>query len=648
RRRSLRLFVRVFMHVVLLLAALSACSMAHGQISPGPLARAHHASDSPASCTKCHAVNTRTPSFRCTDCHREIQRELEMHQGLHATYPQSGPPGSACVKCHSDHNGIEFKMLHWDPTPKGFDHTKTGFLLDGKHVGVGCRSCHNASHIAPSLRGLLNAKDLNQTYMGLTTECAGCHQDPHQGRFGSSCTQCHTTASWQGAKLDPKTFDHSRTPFPLTGMHQRVSCDKCHTPDINGQPKYTGLQFGTCTACHTDPHKGEFKQSCQSCHNTWSWTRSTTTGSFDHSRTGFPLLGKHQSVSCLACHKGGDFKTPVPHTQCMDCHADEHGGQFAKRPDGGRCESCHTVAGWSPSTFTLADHAKTRFPLVSPHARVGCNACHIPAGKLTRFKLDFALCVDCHKDPHDGQFAGAPWKNHCEQCHNAATFTQTSFTLAMHQKSTFPLTGGHMAVACADCHKPMEGAKAARFHFANLACTTCHEDIHHGQFAQRMAALGPGGKPLGCETCHTTREWADVMHFDHSRTSFPLVGAHRAAACIDCHRPPNLETNMAHVSFTTASTRCRDCHENPHGTQFGTRATQCESCHESSHWKPSLFDHEKTAFSLRGAHQHVACEACHTRTIQIEGKSVLVYKPTPTTCEACHGDAKKQTSSGTS
>jgi hypothetical protein len=152
-----------------------------------------------------------------------------------------------------------------------------------------------------------------------------------------------------------------------------------------------------------------------------------------------------------------------------------------------------------------------------------------------------------------------------------------------------------------------------------------------------MAILDSKGKPFGCEACHSTKEWKDLSKFDHQRTDFPLVGSHRAVACADCHKPPNMELNMMHVQFKSAPKACSECHENPHADQFGARANSCESCHNSNKWKPSLFDHEKTAFSLKGGHQDVACGACHTLKKPVNEKLVLFYKPCPTACEACHG-----------
>jgi hypothetical protein len=541
------------------------------------------------------------------------------------------------VKCHSDHNGEDFALVHWQPTAAGFDHTKTGYTLDGKHASVGCRSCHTAQHIPAESRGLLADKDLTHTWMGLSTNCATCHEDKHQGRFGTNCTRCHSTGGWNQTKVDEEHFDHSKTPFPLTGKHRDTACEKCHTPDDQGKPRWSGIAFAACSSCHVDPHKGQFKQGCDFCHSTSNWERSRFETMFDHSKTDYPLVGKHLTVACVDCHRNGDFKTPIPHAVCMDCHKDPHGGQFAQRTDGGRCESCHTVQGFTPSTFTVAEHAKTGFPLKSPHDRVQCASCHIPAGDQTRFRISFALCVDCHKDPHGGQFAGPPWANHCERCHTGLTFRNSTMTLALHEKTRFPLTGSHIAVACDDCHKPMANSTVAVYHFQHLSCTTCHADVHHGEFAARMAVVGANGKPMGCEACHGTEEWQDLARFNHSSTAFALLGAHRAVACMDCHRPPAMERTMLHVHFADAPAECATCHDSPHADQFGARGKECGSCHNSEKWKPSLFDHDKTAFSLKGAHENVVCSACHVNKKMVNGTLVLFYKPTPTACEACHG-----------
>jgi hypothetical protein len=628
-RNALRCFAASFLVLIF-------CSIACAQISPGPLSKPHQGLSGETQCTKCHEFNARTPTYRCVQCHTEIASELDSNRGLHATYPHGGPPGTACIKCHSDHNGVNFNLLHWDPTPKGFDHAKTGFVLNGKHSAVTCRNCHLPKNIASAQRARLTNKDLSRTWMGLSPSCVTCHEDKHNGRFGQECKTCHNTTDWKNTTVSKETFDHSRTRYPLTGAHRSVDCAKCHTAGPDGKPRYAGIPFSTCSSCHADPHKGAFKQSCESCHSTATWKKPQSLSGFDHARTEFPLLGKHAEVSCIDCHKSSDFKKPIPYKLCSDCHADIHSGQFKQRADGGKCESCHTVQGWAPSTFTVQDHAKTKYPLVFPHEKVKCAQCHIPAGKETRFKIPFARCVDCHKDEHQGQFAESPWFNQCERCHNAATFKSSSFTLQKHQQSAFPLTGGHVAVACNDCHKTELGRKLVRYHFPQLSCTTCHEDVHKGQFEERMSAAS-NNKVHGCEVCHDTRDWHELSRFDHNATKFPLVGSHRAVACADCHKPPDLERTLVHVRFADAPKACSECHENPHADQFGPKQNDCAACHNTNKWKPTLFDHDTTNFPLKGGHENVSCGACHKVIKSVNGKDVLFYKPTPRACADCHG-----------
>jgi hypothetical protein len=231
--------------------------------------------------------------------------------------------------------------------------------------------------------------------------------------------------------------------------------------------------------------------------------------------------------------------------------------------------------------------------------------------------------------------------NRCESCHTVKAFAPSTFTLARHEKTKFVLSGAHMAVPCADCHSAKAGSpkSSAPFHFRDLACTTCHEDVHHGQFKAQMAKRKAGGAAAGCEACHSVNEWKDVTKFDHNQTDYPLVGAHKAVACIDCHKPPNLETNMRNVSFKAAPKVCESCHEDPHARQFAKNSANpgCEQCHTPMKWKPSQFDHEKTPFSLKGAHQQVRCTACHKNVRDVNGNQVLFYLPTPKECAACHG-----------
>jgi nitrate/TMAO reductase-like tetraheme cytochrome c subunit len=61
---------------------------------------------------------------------------------------------------------------------------------------------------------------------------------------------------------------------------------------------------------------------CQRCHQTDQWKMTA----FDHSRTTFPLEGKHAGVACAKCHKPVtvDQDTFILYklkdTRCEACH----------------------------------------------------------------------------------------------------------------------------------------------------------------------------------------------------------------------------------------------------------------------------------------------------------------------------------------
>jgi hypothetical protein len=616
------------------------------QISPGALSRAHQFLSGMTDCTTCHELSTGKPTVKCFDCHTEMASRISARRGLHATYNIKPGSSSKCATCHSEHNGEDFTLIKWDV--KTFDHRQTGYALEGKHSGLGCNQCHSAERITQNERATIKVKDLNKTFLGVSASCTTCHQDQHKGRLGPDCLQCHNYDNWKTIRVGK--FDHSQTRYPLTGLHVQVTCERCHTPGRDGQSRYLGIVFGSCADCHSDPHRGGFEQTCQSCHSTAGWKSvpaSALGQDFDHSKSKFTLLGKHAEVECMQCHGGGDFKKPLAFQKCMDCHQpDPHGGQFAKRRDGGECASCHTVEGFKPARFGLKEHAATAYPLEGKHASLQCAQCHVPKGKDTLYKMKFQHCTDCHSDEHAGQFAAAPYFNSCQSCHNLQKLRPSTFSLVRHKATRFPLTGSHLAVACNDCHRPSAdfGTKpTALYYWPILACTTCHADPHKGQF-NRFMRQASNGKLAGCESCHSTDSWKEFSRFDHSKTSFPLQGAHQTTACRDCHNPPNSKVAFINQDFKAAPTRCEACHADIHGLQFAKAGvTPCAECHDSTKWRPSLFDHDKrTAFALQGAHRNGRCEGCHELTRTVGGKAVLFYKPTTKECAACHGpDALK-------
>jgi hypothetical protein len=118
-----------------------------------------------------------------------------------------------------------------------------------KEVAQDLSGKHTVAHMLPANRELIRMKDVNKSFFGQSTNCTPCHSDPHKGQLGNECTKRHNLESRKAAK----NSDHSKTPYPLTGLHIKVACEKCH--------KLQGMKCDTCSACHSDPHRGAFKKS---------------------------------------------------------------------------------------------------------------------------------------------------------------------------------------------------------------------------------------------------------------------------------------------------------------------------------------------------------------------------------------------------
>jgi hypothetical protein len=282
---------------------------------------------------------------------------------------------------------------------------------------------------------------------------------------------------------------------------------------------------------------------------------------FDHSRTDYPLQGRHATVPCAKCHTSGKSTDPLRYARCTDCHTDFHKGQFAAREDGGHCESCHTVETLQPSLYGLAEHEKSDYPLTGSHLATPCFKCHLDKNEpsnnipvMNAFTLPDMTCKACHADIHDEQADAWIVKEGCEYCHNTLGWHETKFD---HNLSQFKLTGRHGEVSCLKCHqvdsKNRMGSKV-KLKPLPLECSRCHDDAHVGQF--RLA----DGSLVDCARCHTTEAWKSLI-FEHNRDSkFRLDGAHAKLDCTECHVRRITIDGMEYTVYKLLGKECADCH----------------------------------------------------------------------------------------
>jgi hypothetical protein len=646
--------------------------------SPGPLAAAHaNAVDgtSLATCEICHARAGLVQG--CLRCHVEIAAQVEADRGYHAFLlrPQrrcaSGGKETTCAPCHPDHLGGAFSLvskLAWGRRdPNSFDHPHVQFALTGAHKRLTCDACHSRRAAAlragsePSALPAFPAQPRHSTYLGLTQDCVGCHEDVHAGVLARSCQSCHSQETFRPAVR----FKHDDY-YKLQGAHVSAACADCHlvTPrddareslvaDVNGlRVAFDKVKGKACADCHQTPHRTPWSGACTACHlaadETWA-KGARGMQSEAHALTGFPLDEAHATVACEKCHTAGlpyDRRYPDPRAAgyarhpktCEGCHEDPHRGQFQGRYSG--CADCHSGARFIPPQFDVARHAEA-YPLRGPHAIVACVRCH-PADPNTGVRPFVSVsrqCGACHTDPHGRQFAAGHAQ--CTDCHEQDRFLPARYDAAQHA-ALYPLTGAHAAVPCIRCHALMEDTSVRRFVSTPRECKLCHAEDHAGQFEREMAQGD-------CTACHRPDAATfRIRPYDHARQAgYPLTGAHQKADCVDCHReqrpdPSGDPSRMARV-YRGTPTACDACHRDVHRGQFKRNDQQdCQRCHDSAQrWTANRFDHNRDArFKLEGVHADLDCSACHPAVRQPDGQNVVQYRPLGTRCEDCHGFTSK-------
>jgi mRNA-degrading endonuclease YafQ of YafQ-DinJ toxin-antitoxin module len=549
------------------------------------------------ACSDCHTNPSNYAVFTCTTtCHPQNEMNNE-HNGVSGYQYNS----EACFACH--------------PTGSSggaFNHNSSSFPLTGAHITVGCAECHSNG------------------YTGTPTECLACHDDdfnqtanPNHNALGipTDCATCHTTnPDWK-----PATFGIHNQFYPLTGAHATVAsdCFACHAGNYNN----TSNQ---CSGCHinnynqsTNPNHSALAipTTCETCHTTNpDWQPAT----FGIHNQYYVLQGAHASIAndCFTCHNGNYNSTP---NTCFACHTDDYNQttdpNHASAQFPTACEDCHSQTAWEPSTF---NHDGQYFPIYSGEHQGEWDACSDCHTNPSNYAI-FTCTTTCHpqgemNNEHSGVSGYQYNSAACFACHP----TGNSGGAFNHNSSSFPLTGAHITVECAECHSNGYAGTPTE-------CLACHDDDFNQSTNPNHNALG---LPTDCATCHTTNpDWKPAIFTIHNQF-YALTGAH-ASISTDC--------NICHEgNYNNTPNQCSGCHINNYNQSTNPNhsalaiPTTCETCHTTNpDWQPATFGIHNQYYVLQGAHASIAndCFTCHNGN----------YNSTPNTCFACHSSDYNQT-----
>jgi nitrate/TMAO reductase-like tetraheme cytochrome c subunit len=576
-------------------------------------------------CVSCHTDrHNNTLGMDCARCHTPASWLVSNVRKIHdlSRFPLQGAHATAdCYSCHESASNLQFEPL-----------------------GVACVDCH--------LKDFMATTSPNHQQSGYSTDCVQCHSAkaigwrsanfehnffPLNGGHAISCAECHTSGTFE--KIDNACFVCHQTDYTasLNPKHQQLNfstnCAECHdlTPgwspaefkqhDAQFFPIYSGEHHGewnSCTECHTnsasyaefscttchehnqsemdDEHGGvngySYKSNlCYSCHPT-----GRESGAFNHSSTGFSLLGVHATTDCIGCHADGFANTS---SACVDCHQPDY--TQTSNPNHQNlslavtCADCHTSdPDWQPASFPV--HSEF-YALAGAHATIAndCAVCH--NGNYTTTEI---TCYGCHTENYNSttdpnhQASGFP--TDCASCHTTNNWEGASFD---HNTTGFALTGAHTATSCVDCH-------AGNYTNTPSTCFDCHDENYNSTTDPNHQA---SGFPTDCASCHTTNNWEGAS-FNHDATGFALTGAHTATSCVDCHAG----------NYTNTPNTCYECHTDNYNSTTDPNhlaanfPTDCESCHTTNAWEPSTFNHDAQYFPIySGKHggEWNSCTECH-------------------------------------
>lgn len=209
-----------------------------------------------------------------------------------------------------------------------------------------------------------------------------------------------------------------------------------------------------------------------------------------------------------------------------------------------------------------------------------------------------------------------------------------------------PLIEGHKDLEhteCLECHTAAEGID-------NNKCLDCHKEIKKS-VQNKKSFHGRQSKP--CYECHIDHKGraynstkVNLKTFDHNKTDYKLVGAHKKIKCKECHTTKRTKKPIrkSGTRWFGQQKNCNSCHKSDdiHKFQGDFAKKECSSCHGELSWKKDItFDHKKdTGYALLGSHNKLKCDKCHTPINKTTNKYKWPKLKTDK-CLSCHKDVHK-------
>ncbi len=220
----------------------------------------------------------------CAKCHTDQPNDIATAGGKHKTEV-------GCQDCHTGHrptsksNIPQCSMCH-----DGKDHFKLGGCLGchknphtPKNIVLGpgltepCLSCH--AKVGEELKANKSKHSSRACTFchkahGQKPECVGCHKPHSEATTPADCRKCHKAHSPKNVTYAENTPNAMcgachRQPAALLAAsqakHHELACGTCHQEKHRAVPKCEDChadqhpaafmaRFGSCVACHKDPH----------------------------------------------------------------------------------------------------------------------------------------------------------------------------------------------------------------------------------------------------------------------------------------------------------------------------------------------------------------------------------------------------------